>query len=458
MNPKPLRIVGLLLLLAWSSASAAAAASITGASWGSNPSEPIVWYAPPLNGGGVSPRFAPEPIGEAETTPEGAIGGVKVVFIAVCFRDLNYSLSISEVRSFVDKMDRYYREVSHGQAWLDADIVGWYRLDKSLSYYGRDGQMVDDPNFDGSIDSWWLLRDAVAVADPYVNFTRYDKLVVIHAGYGQESSKNPNDIWSVAYIGGVWTRTRDGNSFYGGAIVPETEAQGASPLGVACHELGHLLGLLDLYGRNGESYVGRWSLMDRGLWNGDPPGSTPAYPDAWSRIRLEWIPQDKIYTATIGVKTDVSLSPAEVEPGGGEYQLVKVPLSSDGKKYYLIEARSRVGFDSALPGEGVIVYAVNEKLQSQAGRVKVYDATGSTDTLDDAAYTPGMVFVDPENQLTVKVSGSTGGNPYTVQVDRSGPAPDVAIEKISFDPPEVQANETVYITARISNRGTEPAK
>ncbi|MBS7645973.1 M6 family metalloprotease domain-containing protein [Candidatus Bathyarchaeota archaeon] len=459
MSSKHVRVVGLLLLLlALPSAFAAAAASTIWGIEGSNSFEPIVWYAPPLNGGGVPPRFAPEPIGEAETTPEGAVGGIKVVFIAVYFRDLNHTLSISEVRSFVDRMDSYYREVSHGRAWLEADVVGWYRLDKSLSYYGRDGRMVDDPNFDGSIDSWWLLRDAVAVADPYVNFSRYDKLVVIHAGYGQESSKNSNDIWSVAYIGGVWTKTRDGNSFYGGALVPEMEAQGASPLGVACHELAHLIGLLDLYGRNGESYVGRWSLMDRGLWNGDPPGSSPAHPDAWSRIRLEWIPNDKIYMATIGVKTDVALSPAEAEPGEGEYQLVKVPLSSDGKKYYLIEARSRIGFDSALPGEGVVIYAVDEKLQAQGGRVKAYDAVDSTDTLDDAAYTPGMAFVDPKNQFTIRVSASTGGNSYTVQVDRSGPAPDVAIERISFDPPEVQANETVYITAHISNRGTEPAK
>ncbi|MEM2122830.1 MAG: M6 family metalloprotease domain-containing protein [Candidatus Bathyarchaeia archaeon] len=458
MNSKPVRVIGLLLLLAWSSASTAVIASITRGIGGSNPSEPIVWYSPPLNGGGVSPRFAPEPIGEAETSPGGAIGGIKVVFIAVYFRDLNHTLSISEVRSFVDRMDSYYREASHGQAWLDADIVGWYRLDKSLSYYGRDGRMVDDPNFDGSIDSWWLLRDAVAAADPYVNFTRYDKLVVIHAGYGQESSKNPNDIWSVAYIGGVWTKTRDGNSFYGGALVPEMEAQGASSLGVACHELAHLIGLLDLYGRNGESYVGRWGLMDRGLWNGDPPGSSPAHPDAWSRIRLEWIPQDRVYTATIGVKTDVPLSPAEAEPGEGQFQLVKVPISSDGKRYYLIEARSRIGFDSALPGEGVIVYAVNEKLQAQGGRVQVYDAVKSTDSLDDAAFTPGMAFVDSENGFTARVLASTGGSPYVLQVDRSGPAPDVAIERISFDPSEVQANETVYITAHISNRGTEPAK
>ena len=457
MSSKPLRIIGLLLLLAWSSGSASASAFLIGIIGVSPPHEPVVWYAPPLNGGGVSPRFAPEPIGEANTSPGGGVGGIKVIFIAVYFRDLNYTLDISGVRSLVDRMDSYYREASHGRAWLDADVAGWYRLDKPLSYYGRDGQMVDDPNFDGSIDSWWLLRDAVDAADPYVNFTRYDKLVVVHAGYGQESSKNSNDIWSVAYIGGVWTRTRDGKSFYGGSIVPEMEAQGASPLGVACHELAHLLGLPDLYGRNGESYVGRWGLMDRGLWNGDPPGSSPAYPTAWSRIKLEWIPEDKIYTATIGVKTDVALSPAEEEPGEGQFQLIKVPLSSDGKKYYLIEARTHIGFDSALPGEGVIIYAVNEGLQSQAGMVRVIDAVKSTDSLDDAAYTPGMAFVDAENQFTVKVSAATG-SPYIVQVDRSGPAPDIAIERISFSPSEVQANETVSITAHISNRGTEPAK
>ncbi|NIQ32957.1 MAG: hypothetical protein GTN80_04860, partial [Nitrososphaeria archaeon] len=164
---------------------------------------------------------------------------------------------------------------------------------------------------------------------------------------GQESSRESNDIWSVAYIGGVTIRTNDRSSFRGGAIVPETEARGATPFGVAVHELSHLLGALDLYSRSGESYVGKWGLMDRGLWNGDPPGSSPSHLSAWSRLtKLEWIPDGDIYTATIGVKTNVTLAPAESIPGDGQTQLIKVPLSSDGKEYYLLEARTRIGYDS----------------------------------------------------------------------------------------------------------------
>ena len=114
MDSKLLRVIGLLLLLAWPLGSVAASTFLAGVAGVSSSHEPVVWYAPPLNGGGVSPRFAPEPIGDADTSPGGGVGGIKVIFIAVYFRDLNYTLDISGVRSLVDRMDSYYREASHG--------------------------------------------------------------------------------------------------------------------------------------------------------------------------------------------------------------------------------------------------------------------------------------------------------------------------------------------------------
>jgi M6 family metalloprotease-like protein len=279
--------------------------------------------------------------------------------------------------------------------------------------------MVDDTNYDGAIDSWKVLRDAVEVADPDVDFANFDKLIVLHAGFGQESSGNTNDIWSVAYIGSLWVRTEDKKSFYGGAIVPEMEDRGASALGVACHELAHLIGLPDLYSTKGLRYVGRWGLMDRGLWNGDPAGSSPAHPCAWSSLHLQWTSEDKIHTATLGSKTDTIVAPSGSDAPDGQVQLVKIPLSSDGKEYHLIEVRSHIGFDAALPGEGVIIYTVNERKQPMKGRVQIYDANPSTEDLNDAYFESGMTFINSEEQLSVKVLDGQDDNSYTIQVYRS---------------------------------------
>jgi M6 family metalloprotease-like protein len=320
--------------------------------------QPIIRLAPALDEPQLSPQYSPKPVVDFDQATN-LTDGVNVIIICVYFNDLNNELAIEEVEEFVDQMDQYYREASYGQTWLNAEVIGWYLLDHSLSYYGRDGRMVDDTNYDGAIDSWKVLRDAVEVADPDVDFANYDKLMVLHAGFGQESSGNTNDIWSVAYIGSLWVRTKDQKSFYGGAIVPEMEDRGASALGVACHELAHLIGLPDLYSTKGLRYVGRWGLMDRGLWNGDPAGSSPAHPCAWSSLHLQWTSEDKIHTATLGSKTDTIVAPSGSDAPDGQVQLVKIPLSSDGKEYHLIEVRSHIGFDTALPGEGVIVYTVN---------------------------------------------------------------------------------------------------
>ena len=122
-------------------------------------------------------------------------------------------------------------------------------------------------------------------------------------------------------------------------------------IGTLCHELGHTIGLPDLYNTveqlNGVYYiepsVGYLSLMASGNWGfkqGQAPGSSPAYLDPWSRIRLGW------------------LEPTEVQPGSaevyeassfasGNYQVYQIP-TTDTNEYFLVENRQFQGFDAGL--------------------------------------------------------------------------------------------------------------
>jgi M6 family metalloprotease-like protein len=288
--------------------------------------------APPL----VKPSQAPElsPTVVSATREGKAAGPISVIALLVEFKNLNHTLSREEVKDkVISKVSEYYREASNGLAWVVGDVAGWYKLSQTVSYYGRDGRMVDDPNFDGVIDSWWLIRDAVAAADPDVDFAQYDYVVVVHAGYGQESSRVSDDLWSVAYWGGVWVKTNDGKSVYGGVIAPELEDRGADPFGVYCHELAHLVGLPDLYGEGGaKNWVDRWSLMDRGLWNGDPPGSSPAHPDAWSKLKLAWASGSQVAQVNASLKMNLTLTTTGSQEG--EYRVMKVPV--DQYRYYLV--------------------------------------------------------------------------------------------------------------------------
>ena len=118
-----------------------------------------------------------------------------------------------------------------------------------------------------------------------------------------------------------------------------------TPVGTACHELGHDLGLMDLYntsaGETGRNVDGL-SLMGLGSWgfkSGEIPGTTPVHLDAFSKIHLEF------YEAT------------ELEGGGryplapasdsANYRILRIPTDDPGV-YYLVENRQLSGFDAGL--------------------------------------------------------------------------------------------------------------
>ena len=141
-------------------------------------------------------------------------------------------------------------------------------------------------------------------------------------------------------------------------------------MGVYCHEIGHtFFGLPDLYDLDGSSYgVGNWSLMSYGSWNGPPiyipwlgysiaDGSSPAWPDAWSRVQM-------------GFETPLQFQgnlpiflfpPVETLPHAG-IGMVKLDSPNLGtEEYFLVENRQRLGYDAFLPGDGLLIWHIDEE-------------------------------------------------------------------------------------------------
>jgi M6 family metalloprotease-like protein len=419
-----------------------------------------MFSSPPLNNTEPQPKMSPSIEGNRSTSSSNAaMGPQTTIVICVEFSNLNHTAPIGEINKMIfEDMNQYYQQVSYGAISIVGRTVGWYRLNYTLSYYGRDGLTVDDSNFDSAIDSWWLIRDAVKASDKDVDFAQYSHVIVVHAGCGEESSKVPDDIWSVEYSG-LWVRTSDARSVNDGMIIPEKEARGAVPFGVACHEYGHELGLPDLYeyGSVPKNDVGDWSLMDHGCWDGDPPGSSPSDPMAWSKIKLGWIPSSRIMVVDAGMNVNVTVQPLELETDG--YHAIKIPKT--GMQYYLVEVRQKIGVDVGLPSSGVLISYVNEALGSGYGKVKLMDSHPLTKTLNDAAFDFGQVYVEP-NKFSVSILSSDGKS-YLINVNRGGPTaitgqiPDIAIKGIYFEPSAPQSNETVTIWANVINQGTASA-
>jgi immune inhibitor A len=153
--------------------------------------------------------------------------------------------------------------------------------------------------------------------------------------------------------------TNDGVVIDGVTNVPEfamvTEARDTTMccIAVMCHEMGHLVGLPDLYtGSRSDWGPGYWSLMSYGAWGagGNTPWS-PSHPDAWCLTEAGFV------TPTVVTSNlyDVHIPPVADEPI--IYKAWRNGTNRDTCFY--IENRQQQGFDTPLPGAGLAIWHID---------------------------------------------------------------------------------------------------
>ncbi|MEE2657303.1 MAG: FlgD immunoglobulin-like domain containing protein [Candidatus Latescibacterota bacterium] len=160
-------------------------------------------------------------------------------------------------------------------------------------------------------------------------------------------------------------------------ITPGGTIQGGSSLsevaGIIAHELGHLLGLPDLFDTDfttsegdldpekDSAGIGYWGLMGHGAqgWN-NAGGPTPFC--VWSLKRLGWIGRANRRLRTV-TESETDAIIADVH-GTGE--VIEIRLG--GPEYLLLAHRQRSGsyYDRDLPAEGLLIWHVNDALGNNA--------------------------------------------------------------------------------------------
>lgn len=336
-----------------------------------------------------------------------ALGPQPTIVILAEFKDLAHQRSREDLAAAVFRdLNNYVTEASYSSTWVVGNITVWVKLPSESSSYGRDfGPFID-------VEIRSLIADSIRAVDSSVNFKLYRHIIIVHAGTGQETTGTLSDIWS-GYMTCRPPVYADGVILTNAIIVPEKEAREIDPLGIYVHEFMHSLGLPDLYPDSKlkkSKHLGPWDVMDTGMRNGEPKGSRPSHPSAWSKITLNW--PVKTVAVYAGSVEEITIGPLETVT-----ECVQaVILPSAAGRYYLIEVRLQVGFDSYLPSKGVIVTEIDERRAPTSGMVRVIDANPSTPDLKNAAFQVGQTYNDASKLVRISVTAESAG--FTVLIDR----------------------------------------
>nr|WSX51726.1 M6 family metalloprotease domain-containing protein [Streptomyces sp. NBC_00974] len=262
------------------------------------------------------------------------------------------------------------------------------------------------------------LRDAVAAADPEVDFSQYDIVYFIAdpdaPGVDSDATKVVNFDRPISADGTQLRR-----------IVTVFEKH-PPDRNVLAHETGHVFDLPDLYHRptdgkgDWDTYVGDWDVM------GSQFGMSPDL-FAWQKWKLGWLDASQVDCVPSGssLHTLQPLSATPLRGGTGGTRLAVVRTGSGSA--IAVEARGSAGNDGETCTEGVLVYRVRNEAASGGGPIEVVDAHPDTEAcwdrsvyppLADAPLEVGETFTVPGERITIEVADRTQSGAYTVKITR----------------------------------------
>lgn len=376
-----------------------------------------------------------------------------------------YSIGVYYGPYRAGSLNDFFLENSYGDTDVQGGVCGeaWHMSNYTYSHY-YDGYYMLTTGYQ-------LARDAVVLVDNIVDFNQFDVnnngridgVFVIHAGPGGEDTGNVNHCWSHA-IPSFNYMTNDGVLIEGATNVPEINLVTPSLdttlccIAVMCHELGHIVGLPDLYDGSRNTWgIGYWGLMGYGAWGagGNTPWS-PSHAEAWSKMEVNWVTPTAITSNTYGLKiTDIETNPVA-------YRVWRGGAVND--TFFLLENRQHYGFDTPLPGKGLMIWHIDPRYGSYHNVVDLEEADGCDDLDNGWGYRPDPHYYHHElgdsgdpypgdsnttvfDSLSYPASTDNWSNPTHVTVKNITLVADTVICDVIIDPSGVAENNTQQVAA-----------
>lgn len=280
----------------------------------------------------------------------------RMVVIPVQFSDTKFTASEEQLLNTVQSAESYFRAQPSGilpgkpvTGQVEFTLAPVVTVSGKLSYYGANYSDRKDVLLHEAV------REAVKMSTGAVDFSLFDNnsdgyvdnVHIITAGHSESEGGSPDNIWpqhdNLGKRGGTISAGKKTVNSY-------TVSTEYNSTGIMCHEIGHFLGLPDLYDTDEEGSGGLspglrgTSLMDNGCFNND--GKTP--PNI-SALDLDIMGRKP----TIAARKSYTLQPVS---RGGEFLKIE---SGDENEYYLLECRVADNWDRFIGGSGLVAYHID---------------------------------------------------------------------------------------------------
>ena len=352
----------------------------------------------------------------------------------------------------------YFTEAVGSSVNIEIDVHNEIiRSQRPLEYYGKDGasgrDYGDSTQFMPAELSEYVVKN-IEVEDwgkyDLNNDEVVDRLLIVHSTLAQEQGGgSSNRIWS------HFTTFQNPVLVDGYSIEHYTMSSirhGMNGIGTILHEMMHQFGAFDLYPVHDSGYsgswkgIGIWDIMASGNWNGG--GDKPSLPtgptmesighDATLELTLEW-PMDS-QSPCIGPAFDIQSR----SDGGAR---IKIPIGAE--EFVWFEKRTTDGFDSSLPGEGILVLLEDKtvgdaqynalNIDQKRPYLRVIEADGNDEQLqgiNDGVYADLFQPGDTFGELGIQIRNHDGILvPWHVNVSITDDVWRIEIHSMNCSPP-----------------------
>ena len=252
-----------------------------------------------------------------------------------------------------------------------------------------------NPGSSGSFHSY--LKEAISLADPYIDFSYFDsdgdaslsktelQVMFLVSGYESAYGSGAPGVWAHKWSvcsnssEGVSIPVTDGISSLlctnGYSRFGELQGGHDATIGIIAHELGHALpGLPDLYSTtSANDGIGKHGLMSGGSWGyktGEYSGATPVPMIAWSKIKAGYLSATEKSSSETSISLYSNLT--------NNFNPIKISVSTD--EYYLLENRE-ISATAYFSEGGILITHVLDNQSNQnttsSKRVDVEEAEGT---------------------------------------------------------------------------------